>query len=76
MVTDIEFVCKRILEDGLRDCWGTCVWGTLGDTYEADFHYYGYTQDSLRELLLKIGFSNIQYDGNPNGWEFRMSAKK
>ena len=76
MVTDVEFVCKRILEDGLRECWGTCIWGTIGNTYDADFHYYGYTQESLKQLLLDTGFTTVTYDGNPNGWEFRMHAVK
>jgi SAM-dependent methyltransferase len=76
MVTDIEFVMKRILEDGMRDCWLTCIYGTRGNTYEADFHYWGYTQESLSMLLKTIGFTDVKLCGHMNPWEFRIEARK
>lgn len=76
MVSDVEFLCKRILEDGLRECWANEIWGTAGNTYDADFHYWGYTAESLKDLLLEIGFAEVKHDGYFNAWEFRIHAIK
>lgn len=76
MVTDIEFACRRILEDGPLDPWTTCLWGTKGNTYDADFHKWGYTKKSLSDLLVKTGFSCVEDKGPYNAWEFKMEAWK
>jgi SAM-dependent methyltransferase len=76
MVTDIEFCMKRIAEDGFEDVWMTCLYGTRGDTYTDDFHYWGYSTRSLEMLLREVGFKDVQFAGRFNMWEFRMEAKK
>ena len=76
MVTDIEFACQRVLEDGLIDRWAECFWGTRGNTYDADYHLWGYTRATLEALLLKVGFRETSYQGKYNAWEFKMIAVK
>ena len=76
MVTDMEFILRKALEDGMPDAWITGIWGTKGDSHEADFHYWGYTPDSLKALLYDTGFRHVVNCGNPNAWEFRMNAVK
>jgi SAM-dependent methyltransferase len=76
MVTDVEFVAKQVAATGLRECWASCLWGTRGDTYEADFHYWGYTRESLQALLLDVGFKSVIDRGPYNAWEFKMEAEK
>jgi 2-polyprenyl-3-methyl-5-hydroxy-6-metoxy-1,4-benzoquinol methylase len=76
MVTDMGFVLKRIIADGMVDEWTTCVWGTRGNTYDADFHLWGYTESSLELLLKKVGFVDISRLGHYNAWEFKMQAMK
>ena len=76
MVTDMEFALKRIIADGMVDEWATCIWGTRGNTYDADFHLWGYTESSLESLLRKIGFVDISRLGHYNAWEFKMQALK
>lgn len=76
IVTDAEFAMQRAVEDGFFDDWMTCIYGTRGDTYDADFHYWGYSPSSLIELLSKIGYENPRYIRHYNSWEFEVQAEK
>ena len=74
MVTDLAFVLERLLSDDLHESWMRCVFGTAGDTYDEDFHYWGYSAESLSEELRQAGFINIQHRGYYNRWEFVLTA--
>ncbi len=51
-----------------------------GQEYEHDFHFTGFTPDSLREILLDAGFASIRIvaSGRPNGacLEFEIAASR
>ena len=76
MVTDLGFLIERISVEGPHMVWMTGVYGTRGDTYDDDFHYWGYTSQSLQSELERCGFTDIQHCGYYNRWEFKMSATK
>ena len=54
----------------------TALWGTRGDTYDADVHKWGYTPETLTVLLERVGFSHIDQCGRFNRWEFKIEAFK
>ena len=74
MVTDFAFVLERLLQDGLHDAWMSCVFGTAGNTYDDDFHHWGYSFETLKEELEQAGFIHIQHKGYFNRWEFITTA--
>ena len=76
MVTDLEFVCDRVLKDGPRNPWVSSIFGSMGDGHEADFHKSGYTAKSLCSKLLSVGFSRAEFLRFYNRWEFCMEAIK
>lgn len=76
IVTDLEFSIKRVLEDGPVSDWMNCIYGTEGNTYEHDFHYWGYTPKSLCSLLEEIGYEKAEYVQHYQPWEFEVHAFK
>lgn len=76
MVTDLAFVCERIIADGPQTCWIGMLHGTIDDTHPEGFHKWNYTPESLQGLLQDIGFFLANPVGYYNRWDMKMLAVK
>ena len=76
MVTDLVFLCERILADGARRCWLQGIHGDGNDGRPDAFHKWNYSQESLTALLQEVGFPTVQVVGCYNRWEIKVMAFK
>ncbi len=75
MVTDFAFLLERLREDGFRDCWMEGVYGAKGGSPEW-FHKWGFSFESLKGILLGIGFARVEDRGYMNRWELKLEGFK
>lgn len=72
MVGDIEYLCQKILQDGLEEWLAMSIWGEQEHQY--DFHKWGYSFETLSAELTAAGFDSIAHRGHYNPWEFLVTA--
>ena len=74
MVGDIEYLCQKVLEDGLEEWLAMSIWGEQEHPF--DFHKWGYTFETLSNELVAAGFDSVTYRGHYNPWEFLLTARR
>lgn len=76
MVTDLDYLANKVVFNHLDEETLVSVYGTRGNTYDADYHKWGYNFVTLARMLREVGFSNIEHVGWYNAWEFKVIAEK
>jgi len=74
MITDLEFVVRRLFEDGIVEEWLNCVFHGPNDRDKFGFHKWGYSFLTMKFELERAGFVNVQHQGYYNRWDLKMSA--
>ncbi|MDD3083680.1 MAG: methyltransferase domain-containing protein [Candidatus ainarchaeum sp.] len=60
IVPNLKYFCKLFLEEeGQKKEWAlNKIYGF--ENYKEDHHYFGYDEEVLSNILIKIGFSNVK----------------
>ena len=64
---DILTVCDKLLNKNVEYHLGVS-WIYGGHRTKWDYHYWGYTFDTLKKKLEKIGFTNVEKLDDPDDW--------
>lgn len=78
-VVDIEFVCRRIVEDGVCDEWLGAIYHSpdMADGPNGEqFHRWGWSPETLKAEMEAAGFVGFVFHGKYNAWENRYEAFK
>ena len=75
----LDVACQQITRHGLSDAWLEVIYHSPdcaeGETGEG-VHRWGYTFESIKALLEKVGFVNITHQGYYNPHEMKIEAWK
>jgi predicted SAM-dependent methyltransferase len=76
LTTDIAWLCKQVVDHGLKDWVAFGIWGEQTPEHPGDFHTWGFDFERLSRHLTYAGFSQISHRGHYNPWDFRLEAFK
>lgn len=73
---DLMWAAEQIGEQGLSQKWLEVIYGSPGSSGLIGYHRWGYTFDTLKEVLEQRGFVNVTHHGFYNYHEMKLEAWK